>query len=81
MPNKIHIPNVSSEFCNFALEVLNLWQETIKENGSRHVPDDMDDGFEVDNYMQLSGINAGLSNMLVLIVDFLQEESDPTILQ
>jgi hypothetical protein len=51
MPNKIYIPNISLEFCNFALEVLNLWQETIKENGSKHIPNNMINNFEVDNYI------------------------------
>jgi hypothetical protein len=51
MPDEIYIPNISLEFCNFAPEVLNLWQETIKENSSKHIPNNMDNGFEVDNYI------------------------------
>jgi hypothetical protein len=51
MPNKNHIPNASLEFCNFALEMLNLWQEIIKVNSSRYVPNNIDNNIEMDNYI------------------------------
>jgi hypothetical protein len=51
MPDENHIPNISLEFCIFTPEMLDLWQKTIKVNGSRHVPDDIDDNIEMDNYI------------------------------
>jgi hypothetical protein len=64
--------------------VLDLWQDKIKINASRQVLHNIDNknNFDnLDNNTLLSGINATLLNILILIIDFIKEENDPTILQ
>jgi hypothetical protein len=83
-PDDIHIPKASSQFCHFAPEVLDLWQDKIKINASGQVPHDIDDenNFDdLDNDTLSSGVDAALSNTLIPIIDFIEEENDPTILQ
>jgi hypothetical protein len=63
--------------------VLDLWQDKIKINASRQVLHNIDDenNFnDLDNDTLLSGVDAALSNILILIINFIKEENDPTIL-
>jgi hypothetical protein len=64
--------------------VLDLWQDKIKINASRQVlyninnENNFDD---LDNNTLSSGIDTALSNTLIPIIDFIEEENDLTILQ
>jgi hypothetical protein len=64
--------------------VLDLWQDKIKINASRQVLYNINDenNFNDLNNNTLSlGVTAALSNILILIINFIKEENDPIILQ